>query len=502
MYATSEKTFCGRGRLFSLLTAFILVPISIAFASDKRPSVEKLPLSQTVFRAEPSTGHDAAHDGVAVAAQSDVTAPIYRSTSCGQQRWIGGQPSWLDQLILFNDGESGAPLRSMSFPVCYDGCHVQNRCVGQGGAEDCDCLAPGDMPLNATFQLYDGNPCDGGVQIAGAGGTVTITAGMLLDAQIGDGQIDCFELIVDVDPKVQIPHEVWVEANFGHDDAWPVVGTTAVEDTSPLSGLNEGVDCTTFCDQGEPQCQNDPDGCDWFLTNMDSNAEIIFTLQPVVPPAETVWASTSTYTVVGDEAILPIGGDRVFFDVMVSDFDPGGANGTQIQSWVVSLEAGGFSSGLAGTLIPADTSCTQDAECLPQMGTASRCIAFIGGCTWIFIDVDRSDYIFFGLNPLTACNAINPICASALITGGVDSLGRESYLMNLVLDVPPNARGTFTIDVIVGPGNPDFGSVLTNTSVENLPFVGMIPGKITIPAGSCCYGLDSATPACANMTAL
>jgi hypothetical protein len=40
--------------------------------------------------------------------------------------------------------------------------------------------------------------------------------------------------------------------------------------------------------------------------------------------------------------------------------------------------------------------------------------------------------------------------------------------------------------------------VLVTIDGEFLPFIGVVPGKVTIPAGRCCYDLDAPVPQCAN----
>ena len=200
---------------------FSLFLASVSFAGGQRPAVERMRM-----RGEQLTPIFGSAGGGAVA-QSSIPAAIYRSTGCGFQSWIGGQPSWLDEMVFFNEGGNGAELRSMNFPMCYDTCHrvCGNDSCNAGtcaiGADICDCLDAGDFPITASFQLYDGDPCGAGVQIAGAGGSATIDETLIPIDEIGDGSSKCFSISITIDPKVMVPHEVWVEANYGADDSWP-----------------------------------------------------------------------------------------------------------------------------------------------------------------------------------------------------------------------------------------------------------------------------------------
>ena len=155
----------------TIIAAFFLP--AITFADGPRPATQRLLLEGEKFGAL-SVTHDGAARGDASVAQSDVPAAIYRSTGCGFQNWIGGQPAWLDQMVLFNDGGIGAALRSYTMRVNYDTCHRGNRCIGGTGPADCDCLTCDKLPFDVNFQLYDGDPCGSGTSIAGTQGTFTI----------------------------------------------------------------------------------------------------------------------------------------------------------------------------------------------------------------------------------------------------------------------------------------------------------------------------------------
>ena len=76
--------------------AVFLLPLS-AIAGGQRPATQRLLLDGEEFTALSVTYDGVAQGGVA-AAQSDVPAAIYRSTGCGFQQWIAGQPVRLDQM--------------------------------------------------------------------------------------------------------------------------------------------------------------------------------------------------------------------------------------------------------------------------------------------------------------------------------------------------------------------------------------------------------------------
>ena len=445
-------------------------------ADGSRPALLRMKLQGEALTTISSTS-----SGFGGVAQNGVAAAIYRSTGCGFQSWIPGQPAWLDELVFFNEDGDGAPLRSMNFPMCYDTCHRGGGCFYP--ENECDCFSPGDQPIVSTFQLYDGDPCGTGVQIAGAGGSVIITEADIPDDQIRDGRSNCFNLTVTVDPKVQVPHRVWVEANYGHDDGWPLTGRPndlEGQGDSPLSGLNDGVDCFTFCDNGDPNlCSNDSNRCDWITVNVDTNAEIVFRLQPV-------GSLNGGGIIVDNEIVLAKGSDRVFLDVMVSDFDPNGL-GTRIEAWQSGIDASGYTSALQGTLTVPWIACTTDEDCMIEFGPNGICKNLAPGmfCDPALRDFQRPDYIFFDAGPSLGGCSLPPsryACARTLLSdGNISSPGHETYLWTATLDVSPNAKGTFTVNLELPNGN-----ALLDINGGPLPRIGILPALITVTKGRCC----------------
>ena len=93
-------------RRTSQVAAIVVFLLPLNAIAGGRPAVQQLQLdgSESLTELSVTAGGGVAQEGSAAA--------IYRSTGCGFQSWIGGQPAWLDQMIFFNDGGIGAPLRS------------------------------------------------------------------------------------------------------------------------------------------------------------------------------------------------------------------------------------------------------------------------------------------------------------------------------------------------------------------------------------------------------
>ena len=122
-------------RPVSGIAAVGVLALSVSAFAGSRPVVQRIQL----------TGNEEVTDLTVSAgggvAQGAVPAAIYRSTQCGFISWIGGQPSWLDQVVLYNDAGAGAALRSYTTRVCYDTCHR----------------------LGADFCIAGGGPCESGL---------------------------------------------------------------------------------------------------------------------------------------------------------------------------------------------------------------------------------------------------------------------------------------------------------------------------------------------------
>jgi len=105
-----------------------------------------------------------------------------------------------------------------------------------------------------------------------------------------------------------------------------------------------------------------------------------------------------------------------------------------------------------------------------------------------FIDSTRPDYIFFGEAELNGTNqdTLNYTYAATLLAAPMPSRGGDSYLGSLVLRVPEDAKGTFTINFVPGPD-----TSLVDSDHHFIPLVGLNPAQVTVELGACCYGLGA-----------
>jgi len=417
-----------------------------------------------------------------------------------------------DEMRFVNMPLDGGELTSYTFSYAAGYGFVYEYCIpGDPAGGDCDCYCPtggecdeGDPPYTITAALYDGPPgfCGGGLPITGTEVEIATTA----SRPLGD---ELIEVTVHLDPKVFVPSEVWGVVTFDIEDAWLSIGTEpTVGSTYHDGALWEDIDADGCMDEWE--CWTDPypwscPGCTgWMHFEARANAEVEFSLVPVPPPPDSEWADLYTYRIDGNEVVLAKGGEPVWMELWVTDFDPD-QTGVLLRSWQASIGSSGFSSGLQGTLgIPR---CTDQSECT-ALDPATTCdipsectdvypgftcpqceaLGYPCTCTFGYIDNGRTDYIFVGQMELIAVGMHeSDYCfASVLMGSPITSPGRESYLGTMMLWVPDDAKGTFTIG---------YGESCRTTMGDDdghfLNFIGLRPATITVETGACCFGMGA-----------
>ena len=191
-------------------------------------------------------------------------------------------------------------------------------------------------------------------------------------------------------------------------------------------------------------------------------------------------SASGSHDISGNAVVLDGGGQRVFLEVHVSDWDPDGDGTPAIRGFQATLDPSGFTSGLVGVLEPANEPCSADAECTASLGVGATCTFPLANptlCTPAFIDTSRSNYLFDCCThfPVVDLSTTSIRFGAATLIGAAADPGIEQYMGTLVVDVPTGALGTFTIAFKVFPD--------TNLQDQNLAFIEpltLIPALITI----------------------
>jgi len=181
----------------------------------------------------------------------------------------------------------------------------------------------------------------------------------------------------------------------------------------------------------------------------------------------------------------------------------------------------GFCEDPGTTLSPAFESCTQRSDCDPNFAPGAPCIRVcIGGnntgvvctsndgcpggvcsaafCNAGFVDKSRSDFIFSGLGGFVAdvaINSLNYVYGGLLFTASILDDGSVLYVGTLVLDVPLGAIGSYTINLISGPGD----SFLSDSNGVDILPIDIVSATITVVCESnidCDDGNECTTDIC------
>jgi len=250
---------------------------------------------------------------------------------------------------------------------------------------------------------------------------------------------------------------------------------------------------------------------------------LTYTLRPI--------SASGAHTIVGNEIRLQGGGQRVRLEIRISNWAP-----DEVKTWQSTIDCAGdpgamppegYNSGINGPLVPAFVACNSDAVCAAAFGDDdARCGRICNGganddlpcqsdpgcpggtcvfdhCQAGFQDDERADWIFAGITAISAVNTFTCDYAYGSTTLGANAIdnGTQKYGGTLLLDVPANAAGTFTIDFI----NDLSSTFYINQNKETLPanrVVGMITVLCTNAAQCndkvCSGGGDAGTPCGVN----
>ena len=218
----------------------------------------------------------------------------------------------------------------------------------------------------------------------------------------------------------------------------------------------------------------------------------VLSLRPVTPGPATPPYPPGV-VIAGNEIRLPSGGIRVWLQIEVTGWAP-----QSLRVFQAQIDSSGFTSGEAGTLTPAVQSCTNNGNCRGTisgitsgcaLGEPARCVE--GFCQSSYQNGCDPAWIGSSLETIYAVDAatLNRRYGCASNPGEPMTDFAPSYGGTLVLDVPVEARGTFTIG---------FDSNLLNTFLydDSSPVIRPIPIAALQPAMITILNCDEAIPDC------
>ena len=188
-----------------------------------------------------------------------------------------------------------------------------------------------------------------------------------------------------------------------------------------------------------------------------------------ISDAEIGWVpidASGSHTIAGHEIFLHEIGQLVTLEIHVSSWDP-----NLLKTLQTTVDSGGYSNGVGGTLNP-----------LGWPGSPED------GC---FIDTSRPGYVFYGMTAIDAVytGGLDYIWGATLLIGEKADDGQTYYLGTLILEVPIDASGTYTIgflpDAIKTFMKDNYGqSIVPLILTPALITIKQPPNKPSVPTGT------------------
>ncbi len=242
------------------------------------------------------------------------------------------------------------------------------------------------------------------------------------------------------------------------------------------TGLSEDCSGNGLPDPCERDCNENgvADSCDILNgTSTDGDADAIpdecslgFELVPI--------DSTGEFFIEGRDIFLVAGGFTVTLEPRVSGWDPDQDGVPRVVVYQAMIDQNSFISDETGTLSLATLTCVDNDDCLASAECANEGICEPTG-SWN-IDESHLNYLFAGIPAIALSDVLNVRLGGVLFEQdrAIVDRGVPKYLGTLIVDVPENASGTFTITFS------EVNSFLADVNNSILPIAGYHPARITI----------------------
>ena len=225
-------------------------------------------------------------------------------------------------------------------------------------------------------------------------------------------------------------------------------GNAIPDECDILSGSSEDCTGNGRPDECEPDCNvtGVADSCDIQEgTSEDLDGDGVpdecvqgFSLVPI--------SATTGHLIEGNEIIVPMGGTTVTLEVRVSGWDPHLLGAPLLYLYQARMESSGYTSGDSGSLSPAQIPCTTDDECFADALCEVSGICHAKGS--FYVNRLHPNFVFSGLQAQVGSVTVEPdftLGSWVPRSASVADPGVDEYAGTLILDVPPDATGTFTV---------------------------------------------------------
>ena len=235
----------------------------------------------------------------------------------------------------------------------------------------------------------------------------------------------------------------------------------------------------------------------------DTLMQVIPMSVDAIPPA----ASPSDVTIAGNTVTIdqgsPGGERHLWFEIYVSDWDPGDI-GMTLKAWQAGLDASGYAAGLMCTLTPWRPACTNDADCIALQGEVGTFMdALKGGCNIAGLPPNvcaaafspgRPDFVFYMTNYLGGIDqsTLNyrygaTLQSPPIVSPHIGNMYMGSLTLKTMCDCP---AGNFHVGMGLPNANSNMvqGNRVPGDEFDNqfIPLLGVKGADVIFPTGQCC----------------
>jgi len=213
------------------------------------------------------------------------------------------------------------------------------------------------------------------------------------------------------------------------------------------------------------------------------------------PPGTTIDDSTRTITIPEPDNTL------VFLEGRLNGYEDVG-DGT-LRAFQIAIDSSTFDNGAGGVITNAAVPCPGGAnDCELAQGNSSSptyCNANVCESAWQTTREDtpgRADYCIPAPHSPACDNTVPDRVCSDSAAGSPVGNQPECYAGTFTLSVPPDAKGTYTIDLMPSGTFVQSGNCLTP------PPTTMMSARIIVPTGPCCFDIGNPGAGCTDNATL
>jgi len=180
------------------------------------------------------------------------------------------------------------------------------------------------------------------------------------------------------------------------------------------------------------------------------------------------------FTIADREIAVARGGNTVTFEILASGWDPDQDGDPRVLTFQVAIDTESFDNGTGVLLALAEIPCANNEDCLADTecvdtNICERIAAFS-------VDEEHPNYIFSGWDSISLSDVDRTRLGGTLfdLENVVVDRGVAKYLATLILDVPSEAAGSYTIRFR------PLASFLSDELSYDIPIAGYLPATITI----------------------